>query len=275
MNWREHVKKKKGLLFLALLALAFSVLVGILSFRLGRRGQEAGEEKAAQEEKETGGSIGFGDGSVVVSPCLPDGTPCDFSAEAAPSSIVPLADRLVPELGSRESVAAAAAFYRREGGSVCRGMDSLQAGSVIGADTGFLPAAGLQVERGRGITERDVEEKRQVVLLDGRAAQILFPGIDPLGETVEVEGRLYQTIGIVTSQELQTGGGLAVIPESTWGEVYQYEEPKSVVLRLSEAPGEAFTEAEWEALRESAGLHAARSLNSMVPGGDGLRYRLQ
>ena len=121
MNWREHVKKKKGLLFLALLALAFSVLVGILSFRLGRRGQEAGEEKAAQEEKETGGSIGFGDGSVVVSPCLPDGTPCDFSAEAAPSSMVLLADRLVPELGSRESVAAAAAFYRREGGNVCRG----------------------------------------------------------------------------------------------------------------------------------------------------------
>ena len=56
--------------------------------------------------------------------------------------------------------------------------------------------------------------------------------------------------GVVGLSEPQKGGGLVFIPESTWGEVYQYEEPKSVVLRLAGSLEVSFTEAEWEILRE-------------------------
>ena len=57
--------------------------------------------------------------------------------------------------------------------------------------------------------------------------------------------------------------------------VYQYEEPKSVVLRLAGSLEVSFTEAEWEILREETGARAARILNSMIPEGEEFRYRAQ
>ena len=169
-------------------------------------------------------------------------------------------------------MADAAAFYQRNTGNVYRGMDGLQTGSVLGIGTGFLSASGFQVERGRGITERDLEEKKRVTLLDGHASQALFHGADPIGGVIEVEGCLYEVIGLVSLPEPCMGGGLVFIPESTWPEVYQYEEPKSVVLGLMEYAGESFTEEEWKTLREETTRGAARILNSMLPEGERLRY---
>ncbi len=93
--------------------------------------------------------------------------------------------------------------------------------------------------------------------------------------TGAVPWRLYQVTGVVGLSEPQKGGGLVFIPESTWGEVYQYEEPKSVVLRLAGSLEVSFTEAEWEILREETGARAARILNSMIPEGEEFRYRAQ
>ncbi|MCI8506565.1 MAG: ABC transporter permease [Lachnospiraceae bacterium] len=280
------IKKKKQWWVMVALFLLFVFAVGFLSFHLGRReGQaEQNENKEADgkpegsrgadgggSETETG--MSFGGDCAVAAPCLADGTPCDFSLELAPPSLVPLADRLIPELEEQEGIAAAAAFYRRNQGMVCHGMEALQGGSVLGIGPDFLAASGFQVEKGRGFTERDVEEKRRIALLDGRAAQALFPGLDPVGETVEVEGRLYQVVGVADSPQLRTGGGLVLIPESTWSEAYQYMEPKSVALRIAEPVGESLTEAEWEALREETGAYAARMLNSMVPEKETIRYQ--
>lgn len=282
------VKKKRHLLLVVLLGLFLAALAGFVSFRLGRRegktegkqetikgGKTEGDREAGTEEAGEGGGKAFGSGSVEVTLCLPDGFPCDFSTEFSAPALVPLADRLVPELEKAEGTAAVAAFYRRDNGTVCHGMDALQGGSVLGIGPDFLAAADLRVEKGRGLTERDVEEGRHAALLDGRAAQALFSGKDPVGGTVEVEGRLYQVVGVVDSPEPRTGGGLTLIPESTWSEAYQYEEPKSVVLKIAEPAGESFMEAEREVLRRESGVHAARVLNSMVPEGEELSYQMQ
>ena len=278
------LKNKKHRFVLAVLVLLFAVAVGFVAFRLGRReGDRNGgtEEQAGgrgnekgngpEDEKETE----FGSGSVSVAPALFDGTFCDFSLGPAPPALVSLADRLIPELERQERVEAAAAYYRRDDAAVYHGMDGLPEGSVLGVGPDFLAAAGFRVEKGRGLSERDVEEKRRVALLDGRAAQVFFPGADPVGETVEVEGRLYQVAGVVDLSEPRTGGGLVLVPESTWGELYQYEEPRSVVLRLLEPPEEALTDEGWEVLRKETGTGAARILNSMVPEGEAIRYQMQ
>lgn len=295
MGGEGTIKKKRRLAVLVFAGLILASLVGFAAFRLGRRageeekagtgesGGKAGEKGA--EEKRTEGIEGegagagsgaeFGSGSVAAALCLSDGTPCDFSVEPSPPALISLADRLIPELRKQEQVKAAAAYYRRDHAAVYRGMDGLPDGSVLGIGSDFLEAAGFAVEKGRGLTERDVEEKRRAALMDGRAAQSLFPGRDPVGETIEVEGRLYRVAGVVDLSEPRTGGGLVFIPESTWGEVYQYEEPKSVVLSLAGYGEESFTEAGWEALRKETGDSAARILNSMIPEGEELRYRMQ
>lgn len=280
------IKKKRQQWVWAALSLFFVFAVGFLSFHLGRREGQAGQNGdkeaggkleggrgAGGEGTETETGMGFGGDCVVAAPCLADGLPCDFFLEPAPPSLIPLADRLIPVLEEQERIAAATAFYRRNNGTVCRGMEALQGGSVLGIGPDFLAASGFQVEKGRGFTERDIEEKWRIALLDGRAAQALFPGMNPVGEIVEVEGRLYQVIGVADLSEPRTGGGLVFIPESTWPEVYQYEEPKSVAFKVTAPVEKSFTEAEWEALREETGVHAARMLNSMVPEGETIRYR--
>ncbi len=286
------ITKNRRRVMAAVLFLFLLLAAGFLSFRLGRRegvteqrkSAEAGEKSEGRNEAGEGDSgagtgietgMDFGKASVAVAPCSPDGLPCDFSVEPIPPALVPLADRMLPELAGQERIAAAAAFYRRDLAAVYRGMDGLQGGSVLGIGPDFLAAAGFQVEKGQGLTERDIEEKRRAALLDGRAAQALFSGQDPVGETIEVEGCLYQVVGVADLSEPRTGGGLVLIPESTWPEVYQYEEPKAVVLKLTEPAEDALVEAEWEAFREETGTYVARMLNSMVPEGESIHYRAQ
>lgn len=265
------MKHKKRLILFGILGLALLGGTGVLSFWLGKRVQKT--ETAGQEEEKGEGQAAFGSSSVMVTPFL-DKIPCDFSFETASAGICPLADRLLLELKKQEGVEEAAAFYRRNTGNVCHGMDSLPAGNVLGVEGGFLSASGFQVEFGRGITERDVEEERRVALLDGRASQVLFHGSDPVGETIEVEGRLYQVVGVIGLSEPQTGGGVVLVPESTWPEIYQYEEPKSVVLRISELSSGQVSEEEWKQARQEAGVCAARILNSMLPDTEMIRYQI-
>lgn len=267
--------RTKGLYLRIPLILLLALLVGMVSYRLGRRGRdeksEGQKENTGVEEAGTEARMVFGSDSIVLGLCHPDGSISDFSCEEASAALVPLADRLISELEDMGEVAEAAAFYQRSAGNVYHGTDGLQTGNILGVGTGFLSAAGFQVETGRGFTERDLKEKKRVALLDGRAAQLLFAGEDPIGEIVEIEGRLYQVVGIVKAGKVQAGGGLVLVPESTWPEIGQYEEPKAVVLRVSE-PEEPASEEEWKHLLEETGICAARMLNSMVPKGEELRY---
>ncbi|MCI8466324.1 MAG: ABC transporter permease [Lachnospiraceae bacterium] len=262
-------KKKRRLVFLGLL---LTMGVSFLSFQLGMRWNEKDVKKISDietMEAETaaeGAWTAFGRNCMVICPAFSDGTFCDFSIEATPSSLLSLADRLLPELEGKEQIAKAAAFYWRDKGNVYHGMDELHAGNILGIDPDFLSASGFQVEKGRGLTERDVEEKRQVALLDGRSANALFSGTDPVGETIEVEGRLYQIAGVVSLGGSQTDGGLVLIPESTWPEIYQYEEPKSVVIRASEKNMDRET-------TTRLAQAAARTLNSMIPETEPIHYK--
>ncbi|WP_263365922.1 ABC transporter permease [Edaphobacter bradus] len=58
----------------------------------------------------------------------------------------------------------------------------------------------LNIEEGRYFEPADFTEHRQVVIFGPHAAQKLFNGYPPVGETVEIEGHVFQVIGVLRNK---------------------------------------------------------------------------
>lgn len=54
----------------------------------------------------------------------------------------------------------------------------------------------LDLERGSHLTQADVDQRREVIVLGAQVAETLFPGIDPLGQKVRLQGRHYEVVGV-------------------------------------------------------------------------------
>ncbi len=54
----------------------------------------------------------------------------------------------------------------------------------------------LDLERGRHLTQADVDQRREVLVLGAQVAETLFPGVDPLGQKVRLSGRHYEVVGV-------------------------------------------------------------------------------
>ena len=91
------------------------------------------------------------------------------------------------------------------------------------------------VELGRNITNEDVEVRRHVAVIGFALAQRLFPFIDPIGQTIKVDGRKFQVIGVFGEKTSAMGGGYdnyILMPISVFPQLYgMYTddgEPRSV-----------------------------------------------
>ncbi len=61
-------------------------------------------------------------------------------------------------------------------------------------------AASLDIDQGRYFEADDFTDHRQVVIFGPHAAQKLFNGYPPVGETVEIEGHVFQVIGVLKNK---------------------------------------------------------------------------
>jgi len=81
-----------------------------------------------------------------------------------------------------------------------------------------------QVELGRGLTTADIELARPVVILGIAVREKLFPPyINPIGQTIRVDGALYEVIGVFEKKGGALGGSrdnFGAIPITTWFSKY-------------------------------------------------------
>ncbi|MGB6120264.1 MAG: ABC transporter permease [Bacteroidota bacterium] len=81
-----------------------------------------------------------------------------------------------------------------------------------------------RVGLGRGLTMADMELARRVIVLGMAVREKLFPGyVNPVGETIRVDGSLYEVIGVFEKKGGALGGdadNLAVIPITTFFQKY-------------------------------------------------------
>ena len=71
--------------------------------------------------------------------------------------------------------------------------------SVCGIPPSYAKLTGLKISRGRNINQSDIEQRRNVVILNEIAAKTFFGKHDPIAKTVEIDNIIYSVIGVVKS----------------------------------------------------------------------------
>jgi putative ABC transport system permease protein len=95
----------------------------------------------------------------------------------------------------------------------------------------IFPAAG-----GRFLNQRDMEERRRVLFLGDSIAARLFPGEDPIGQTVRIDGLPFTVVGtmatkVQTSMNNGPDADRAIIPASTLKAIYGNPRVSHLLLR--------------------------------------------
>jgi putative ABC transport system permease protein len=104
-----------------------------------------------------------------------------------------------------------------------------------------LPYGGmrkLNVEQGRYFEAADFTDHRQVVIFGPHAAQKLFNGYPPVGESIEIEGHVFQVIGVLANkiQDSSNNGPdneNAFVPFDTMRMIKDQRDPDSIVFQPS------------------------------------------
>lgn len=89
---------------------------------------------------------------------------------------------------------------------------------LVGADNNFLEINGQQIERGRFISDYDVQNEMRVAVIGNELKEILFKNIDALGKTIICGGKKFVIIGILKSkgQAFDFGSNrILIIPYTT------------------------------------------------------------
>jgi len=90
--------------------------------------------------------------------------------------------------------------------------------NLTGESAGSFPAHNWNLEEGRGISDMDVDNARDVCVLGSSLAKTLYPFGSPLGEKLKINGTPYAIIGVIAAKGGSLGGdqdNFAVIPITT------------------------------------------------------------
>ncbi len=104
-----------------------------------------------------------------------------------------------------------------------RGNQTLEDVSLRGVTPSIGEMDVEEISTGRYVTETDDEHRTTITVIGSELADKFFPGIDPIGKTIELEGRPYEVVGVM--KEIGTVLGLsqdryAYIPIQTFLKMY-------------------------------------------------------
>jgi predicted permease len=71
---------------------------------------------------------------------------------------------------------------------------------------GFFETLGIPIVRGRAFHDRDAQSGRQSVVVDQVLAARLWPDTDPIGQTLFVQGKPHEVIGVAQYKGVRRGG---------------------------------------------------------------------
>jgi len=89
--------------------------------------------------------------------------------------------------------------------------------NVTGTDDNYLTVSGLEVESGRNFLPQEIENNRHLVIIGQDIVRYLFPGVDPIGQTITISGLNLEVIGVLKSKGNSFGNddSRAIIPITT------------------------------------------------------------
>jgi putative ABC transport system permease protein len=132
--------------------------------------------------------------------------------------------------------------------------------NLIGSTPGGFPARNWVVEQGRALIEADVDSNKDVAVVGGALAKLLFPFGSALGQRVKVDGIGYTIVGVLETKGATLGGqqdNFIVIPLTTGQN--RYGRIWSSISILVQAPSQAAYDDTVEQVRGI--LRAARKVD--------------
>jgi len=100
---------------------------------------------------------------------------------------------------------------------------SVSAVDLVGTLADFQKIWGYEVPAGRFLTDADSDAERQVMVIGADVASQLFPGRDPIGQSVRLDNRPYRVVGVLAKKGQLLGQSMdliAIIPFNTFLAVY-------------------------------------------------------
>ena len=190
--------------------------------------------------------IGAGNNVVTVS-LNQNGYSYDMSWNPLPDKVRVITEETRQQLQDLSGAEDVSLYYSRQYLDGLYYLNSSFNGNLLGVDQHYFDVYGYQIRSGRGFTEKDYQEFRKVALVDSTAAQSMFNGAEPVGKSIEYNGDVYTVVGTVgPSKEFTptinslsdyqlyatTDGGSVYVPDSLWPQLFQFDEPQSVAIKV-------------------------------------------
>jgi putative ABC transport system permease protein len=119
-----------------------------------------------------------------------------------------------------------------------------QRNNLIASVSGIWPEFGpmrniLARDGGRFINARDMDEKRRTVFIGDELAEKLFPGEDPVGQSLQVRGVPFVVVGVMVSKSQDSSYGgrdkrNAYIPATTFHSMYSRRFPNNTIVQATD-----------------------------------------
>tara|TARA_B100001123_G_scaffold423538_1_gene533837 strand:+ start:697 stop:1920 length:1224 start_codon:yes stop_codon:yes gene_type:complete len=119
-------------------------------------------------------------------------------------------------------------------GEVAYNQAILEQAEVIGVTRDYLYFSNFDVERGRMISQTEIDRYTPVVILGADVATRLFSGADPLDKTIRIGGRQFRVVGI--SEQRGSMGGRSqdeyvVIPLGNYQKIYGSRQSLNLMVK--------------------------------------------
>ena len=103
----------------------------------------------------------------------------------------------VAAIAARPAVGAIASLEPLAAETVKYGNEKARDVRVFGVDQNYETVHDAYVQKGRFISEQDVNRAARVALLGAEVADTLFPYLDPVDKEISIDGRRFRVIGVV------------------------------------------------------------------------------
>jgi putative ABC transport system permease protein len=101
-----------------------------------------------------------------------------------------------------------------------RNRTRLMEGRLVGTTPEYAEVTRLAVDKGRFITDSDIEKERNYCVVAAEVAQKLFPFGEPVGQQVLVDNDFYKIVGVMKPRAPSAGIGGSLAAESFSADIY-------------------------------------------------------
>lgn len=129
--------------------------------------------------------------------------------------------------------------------------------SVSGKNDYYFENDESVIERGRAINPLDIEDQNRVCLISEEMMETFFYGVDPVGETLYIEGRSFTVIGVLSDSEdssissMLSGSNDIMIPYTTALKMNNASTVSMLTVYIDSAESSSIVESELEEMLDA------------------------